>query len=243
MNSENKKLSIVIPAYNEGKTIAKLLELVYDLKLPYSYEKEIIVVNDFSSDSTGLVVRGKISKWRNAKLIDNDMNLGKTQSVKKGLTETTGDFVVIQDADLEYDPKDLIKMLRLAIEDNLDVVYGSRFSGQNKMLYRSFYLGNKLVTFVSNLFTFLRIRRVIPDMEVCYKLVRGDIIRKIAPRIVSKSGFGLEPEITARLARTKGLRWGIVPISYNPRTIEEGKKINYIDGIKAIVEIIRFNLF
>lgn len=243
MNSENKKLSIVIPAYNEGKTIAKLLELVYDLKLPYSYEKEIIVVNDFSSDSTGLVVRGKISKWRNAKLIDNDMNLGKTQSVKKGLTETTGDFVVIQDADLEYDPKDLIKMLRLAIEDNLDVVYGNRFSGQNKMLYRSFYLGNKLVTFVSNLFTFLRIRRVIPDMEVCYKLVRGDIIRKIAPRIVSKSGFGLEPEITARLARTKGLRWGIVPISYNPRTIEEGKKINYIDGIKAIVEIIRFNLF
>lgn len=243
MNSENKKLSIVIPAYNEGKTIAKLLELVYDLKLPYSYEKEIIIVNDFSSDSTGLVVRGKISKWRNAKLIDNDKNLGKTQSVKKGLTETTGDFVVIQDADLEYDPKDLIKMLRLAIEDNLDVVYGNRFSGQNKMLYRSFYLGNKLVTFVSNLFTFLRIRRVIPDMEVCYKLVRGDIIRKIAPRIVSKSGFGLEPEITARLARTKGLRWGIVPISYNPRTIEEGKKINYIDGIKAIVEIIRFNLF
>ena len=239
-------LSIVIPAYNEEKTITKLLDKVIELKLPSNFQKEIIVINDCSKDNTLNVVKNVIKKNKNITLLDNGENLGKTRTVKKGLLKTKGDYVIIQDADLEYDPRDITKMLNLAIEGDLDVVYGDRFGGHNELVYKSFYLGNKFVTFVSNIFTYFKIGKYIPDMEVCYKLIRGNIVRDIAPKISATSSFGLEPEITARLAKYKengdGLKWGIVPIKYYPRTVEEGKKIKYTDGIKAVIEIIKYNL-
>ena len=148
---------------------------------------------------------------------------------------------------MEYEPEDLSHMLDWALSKDLDVVYGDRFGGDNGLLYLSFFVGNKFVSFVSNLFTFPRIKKWIPDMEVCYKLVRGSVIRKIAPNISATSSFGLEPEITARLAKyrlkDKHLKWGVIPVRYYPRTIEQGKKIRYTDGIKAILEIIKYNLF
>lgn len=243
----NKVFSIVIPAYNEEKTIKKLLEKVSNFVLPEGYKKEIIIINDCSKDKTEQIVKEYIKQRKGYSLISNEVNLGKTQSVKRGLQKTTGDWVVIQDADLEYEPEDLSHMLDWALTKNLDVIYGDRFGGDNGLLYLSFFLGNKIVSFVSNIFTFPRIKKWIPDMEVCYKLVKGSVIREIAPQITAKSSFGLEPEITAKLARYnkkgKPLRWGIVPIRYYPRTIEQGKKIRYSDGVKAVIEIIKYNIF
>lgn len=243
----SKKLSIVIPAYNEEKTIRRLLEKVSAFFLPEGFSKEVIIINDCSKDKTEDEVKKFIKGRKEYYLINNEKNLGKTQSVKRGLLETTGNWVVIQDADLEYEPEDLSHMLDWALSKNLDVVYGDRFGGDNGLLYLSFFIGNKFVSLVSNLFTFPKIKKWIPDMEVCYKLVKGGVIRKIAPNISAKSSFGLEPEITARLARYlqkgKHLKWGVVPVRYYPRTIEQGKKIRYSDGTKAIIEIIKYNLF
>lgn len=240
-------LSFVIPAYNEAATIEELLMKVIGLKLPGKFIKEIIVINDSSKDDTSKIVAKMAKKYKELSLLNNKVNLGKTQSVKKGLLKTQGEYVVIQDADLEYDPNDVVEMLQKAINKELDVVYGDRFGGKNGVLYAGFFLGNQIVTFVSNLFTFPRVKKWIPDMEVCYKLVKGDIFRDIAKTITATSSFGLEPEVTAKLARYKvegkKLRWGIYPISYFPRTIEEGKKIRYTDGLKAIIEIIKYNLF
>ena len=244
----SKTLSFVIPAVNEEKTITKLLQKVVDLKLPGNFEKELIIVNDGSKDDTEGVVKNfiKSNSSENIKYLRNERNLGKTRTVRKGLLETKGDYVIIQDADLEYEPQDIVTMLQLALEEDLDVVYGDRFHGKNDLIYSSFYLGNKFVTFFSNVFTYFRIGKYIPDMEVCYKLMRGEIVRDIAPNISTMSSFGLEPEITARLSKYKKdgrkLKWGIVPIKYYPRTIKEGKKIRYTDGLKAMVEIVKYNL-
>lgn len=245
--SKRNILSIVIPAYNEEKTIIKVLEMLDNLKLPQGFEKEIVVINDCSKDKTKELVEKYVKGKEYIELLDNEINLGKTRSVKKGLQKVNGNWVIIQDADLEYNVEDIFKMLTYALENNLDVVYGNRFAGDNDLLYRSFYIGNRGVSFFSNIFTFPRIKKSIPDMEVCYKLVRGDVMREIAKNITAKSSFGLEPEITARLARyrVKGnhLKFGIVPIKYYPRTIAQGKHIRYMDGVKAVIEIIKFNLF
>jgi glycosyltransferase involved in cell wall biosynthesis len=242
-----KLLSFVMPAYNEEATISHIIKKVFEIDLPEKYQRELIVVNDCSKDRTEEIVKKISQKEKRIKLISNKVNLGKSQSVRRGIIETKGDFVVIQDADLEYDPNDIADMLDMALKKELDVVYGDRFAGRNGVLYATFYLGNKIVTGVSNIFTFPRVRKIIPDMETCYKLVRGEIFREVGSSITSKSTFGLEPEVTAKLARYKKggrkLRWGIMPISYFPRTIEEGKKIRYTDGLKAIVEIVKFNLF
>lgn len=242
-----KKISIVIPAHNEAATLQKLVALVEQVKFNDGYEKELIIVNDGSTDSTFEIAKALATKYANIQVLDNPVNLGKTQTVCKGIAVSTGDYVVIQDADLEYDPNDLVTILEKAVHENLDFVYGDRFSGENAKIYHSYYLGNHFVTLVSNFFTFPRLKKSIPDMEVCYKLVRGDIMREIASKIKAKSNFGFEPELTAKLARYKKggkhLNFGIVPIKYFPRTIEEGKHIRWTDGVKAIIEIIKYNLF
>lgn len=241
-------LSIVIPAYNEEKTLEELVRKVHAIKFPKDYEREIIIVNDGSKDKSWQIMLKLASELEGIRAIQNEKNMGKTQTVRNGILQSKGDYVVIQDADLEYLPEELPELLSTALLKNLDVVYGDRFGKKNKVIYWQNFFGNKALSAFSNIFTFPRIGVWIPDMEVCYKLIRGNIIREIAQEIVSKSNFGFEPEVTAKLSRYKKngkhLRFGIVPISYIPRSIAEGKKMNAIkDGLKALREIIKFNLF
>jgi len=241
------KISIIIPAYNEEKTIKELLDKVIFLNFGEGVEKEVIVINDCSKDNTSHILSSLITKSYPIKIINNDVNLGKSRTVVKGILSSTGDYVVIQDADLEYDPNDLKIEYEYMILKRLDFVYGNRFNGNNKIVYKSFYLGNRLVSLASNVFTFPRLKESIPDMEVCYKMVKGDIFRDIAKTMTAKTNFGFEPELTAKLARYKvngnHLKFEVIPISYFPRTIEQGKKIRWVDGVKAIIEIIKYNLF
>jgi glycosyltransferase involved in cell wall biosynthesis len=241
------KLSIVIPLYNEEKTLGQLLNKVIDIKLPEGFEKEILLVNDSSKDSSQLIINDFVKKYSFIKSLINEKNLGKSQTVRNGILQSTGEYVVVQDADLEYEPSEIVELLELALKNDLDVVYGNRFGKKNKVIYWQNYFGNKLVSLVSDIFTFPRLRKSIPDMEVCYKLIKGDIARDIVKSIVSKSNFGIEPEITAKIARYKKdgkrLKLGIVPVSYYPRSIAEGKKMKaFRDGFKAVKEIIVFNL-
>lgn len=245
---ENKKLSIVIPAYNEEKTLEEIVVRVVNIKLPANWKKEILIVNDGSKDKTFEIAQCLDKKYSEIQALENERNMGKTQTVKNGILRTTGNVVVIQDADFEYRPEELPDLLEKMISENLDVVYGNRFGKKNKVIYWKNYIGNRMLSFFSNVFTYPRVRRYIPDMEVCYKMVDGEVMRDIGKGIVSKSTFGLEPELTAKLSRYKKngkrLRFGIVPISYIPRTVEEGKKMHaFKDGFKALIEIVRFNLF
>jgi len=239
-------LSIIVPAYNEEKTIIKMLEKLFMVKFEGNVNLEVIVVNDGSKDETLNLLTKYAETNKNIKVLNNPINIGKSRTVKRGILESNGSFVVIQDADLEYDPNDINKLLQICLKENLDFVYGNRFGGSNKLIYKSFYIGNKGVTFISNIFTFPRLRKYIPDMEVCYKLINGEIARDIAKRLTATSNFGFEPEITAKLSKYKingkNLKLQILPISYFPRTIEEGKKIKWMDGIKALKEIIKYNL-
>jgi len=239
-----KKLSFVIPAYNEEKTIEQIIEKIIDLKI--LQEKEVVIVNDFSADKTSQILK-KYSKKKNFIIINNEKNLGKSQSVKKGLIKTSGDLIVIQDADLEYEPENLIDFVELFEEKDLDLVYGNRFNGKNKVMYWKNWFGNKSLSFLSSLFTYPRSGIWTNDMEVCYKMSKGEIFRDIANSLVSKTHFGLEPELTARFSKyrseNKKLKFAELKIDYNPRSFEEGKKINALkDGIKAILEILRFNI-
>ncbi len=241
------KLSIVIPVYNEEKTLEELVSKVLQVKLPHNYKKEIVIVNDGSKDNSWQIMLKLSAAHKEIRSIQNEKNLGKTQTVKNGILKSTGNFVVIQDADLEYDPNELSDILNLAVEKDLDVVYGNRFGKKNKVIYVQNYIGNMMLSAFSNFFTFPRLKVWIPDMEVCYKLVKGDAIRDIAKGITATSNFGFEPEITARLSRYKfngkRLKLGIIPISYYPRSIAEGKKMNAVrDGVKAMREIIKYNL-
>ncbi|MFS8130972.1 MAG: glycosyltransferase family 2 protein [Candidatus Dojkabacteria bacterium] len=241
------KLSIVIPVYNEEKTLEELVNKVLQVQLPYNFKKEIIIVNDGSKDNSWQIMLKLSANHKEIKSIQNATNLGKTPTVKNGLLKTTGDVVVIQDADLEYEPNEIVDLLKLFVDKELDVVYGNRFGKKNKVIYWQNYFGNKVLTVLSNLFTYPRFKRWIPDMEVCYKLVRGDVIREVAKDIQTTSNFGFEPEVTAKLSKykidSKRLKLGIVPISYNPRSIAEGKKMNAIrDGFKAMIEIIKYNI-
>lgn len=239
------KLSIIIPAYNEEKTITELLRKVINVKWDRQTKVEIIIINDCSKDNTLQMIK-KFRFNTNFIIIDNKVNLGKSRSVAKGIIKSSGDYVIIQDADLEYNPNDIKMLLNKCIDKKFDFVYGNRFAGKNKLLYKSFYIGNKGVTFVSNIFTFPKLKKIIPDMEVCYKLIKGDIARDIASKLTAKSNFGFEPEVTARLANYKingkHLNFEILPISYFPRTIEQGKKIRWKDGFKAIGEIVKYNI-
>lgn len=241
------KVSIIIPAYNEEKTIELILKKVVTIDFGPNITKEIIVINDCSRDKTLEKLKTFKEIYNQLVVLNNEKNLGKSKSVVKGILKSTGDVVVIQDADLEYDPNDLVKLYKQLVNKNLDFVYGNRFGGGNKIIYKSFYFGNHTVSFVSNLFTYFRFKKLIPDMEVCYKMIKGNIFRDIAKNMTANSNFGFEPELTAKLTRykinAKSLQFDILPISYFPRTIQEGKKIRWKDGIKAIFEIIKYNLW
>lgn len=235
---KQKTLSIIIPVYNEENTIAKTLLNVKEADT-LSLKKEIIVVDDNSTDNTKTILK----KYENKdlhKIYYNSINSGKGLCVKKGILSSTGDIVIIQDADLEYSPQDYPNLLKPIVEGYADVVYGSRFINSNphRVLYFNHYIANKFITTFSNLLTHLNLT----DIETGYKVFRGDVIRGIAPKLNSKR-FGFEPEVTARIAKIKNLKIYEVGISYFGRTYEEGKKIGWIDGVKAIYEIIRYSLF
>jgi len=241
------KLSIIIPVWNEEKTLAQLVEKVILVNFPHVDEREIIIINDGSKDKSWEIMQDLDKKYDFVHAFTNPKNSGKSQSVKNGILKSTGDLLVVQDADFEYEPNELKDLINLLVTKDLDVVYGNRFGKKNKTGYIQNYFGNIFLSIFSNVFTFPRLRKWIPDMEVCYKLMKGEIAREIGEKIESTSLFGLEPEVTARLAKYrkdgKHLKFGIVAISYFPRSKAEGKKMNaFKNGIEALKEIVKFNL-
>jgi glycosyltransferase involved in cell wall biosynthesis len=232
-----KKLSIIIPCYNEKATIEAILKEVMDVNLGTT-KKEIIIIDDGSKDGTRNILKKLADKNKSIKLIFQKTNQGKGAALKRGLIESTGDVVVIQDADLEYDPQEYKRLLYPIERGQADVVYGSRFIGgePHRIIYYRNQIANKFLTMLSNVFTGLNLT----DMETCYKTFRGDLVRDLAKHLKA-ARFGFEPEITARIAKS-GASVYEIGISYYGRSKEEGKKIGMRDGLKAIYEIIYFNL-
>ena len=227
------KISIIIPCYNEEKTIEKIIDKVRDsMSSPY----EIIVIDDGSTDKTGLILENNLKNKIN-KILINEKNYGKGYSVKKGIEVTNGDIIIIQDADLEYDPKDYTKLIKPIEEGFADVVYGSRFIGsdEKRVLYFWHMIGNKFLTLLSNMLTNLNLT----DMEVCYKVFKSDVLKKIN---LYENRFGFEPEITAKISK-QNIRIYEVGVKYYGRTYAEGKKITWKDGFRAIWCIFYYNLF
>jgi len=227
------KLSIVIPCYNELATIEHILDAVRASPWP---QKEIIVVDDCSRDGTRDLLQGTL-RTKIDQLLLHDRNQGKGAALRTGIAHATGELVIIQDADLEYDPNQYPRILAPIVEDRADVVFGSRFMGAepHRVLYFWHRMGNGMLTLLSNMFTNLNLT----DMETCYKAFRREIIQKIT---IQENRFGFEPEITAKVARM-GCRIYEVGISYYGRTYAEGKKINYKDGFRAIYCVVKYNLF
>lgn len=233
---KTKKLSIIMPCYNEKHTIEKIIAEIYDVDLGTT-KKEIVIVDDGSKDGTRDILKKLAAKHKEIKLVFQKVNQGKGAALKKGILESTGDVVVIQDADLEYDPQEYPRLLYPIERGHADVVYGSRFRGgePHRVIYYRNQIANKFLTGLSNLFTGLNLT----DVETCYKMFRGDIVRTYAKHFKAKR-FGFEPEVTAHVAKN-GDRVYEIGISYYGRSKEEGKKIGLKDGIKAIWEIIYFN--
>jgi len=233
-----QKLSIIIPAYNEAKTINLILEKVDAVQLISGIEKEIIIVNDCSSDNSAEIIKDLISrKYQNARYFEHDTNKGKGAAIHTGIKEANGDFIVVQDADLEYDPEEFNILLKPIVNGFADVVYGSRFIGGNphRILFFWHSIGNNILTFLSNMFTNLNLT----DMETCYKMFKSEFIKGIS---LSEQRFGFEPEVTAKISRIENIRIYEVGISYYGRTYHEGKKINWKDGFRAIYCILKYGM-
>ncbi len=228
-------LSIIIPCYNENKTITQLLEKVRNAHLPAGVTRELIVVDDCSSDGTIQILEQM--KAEDVKIYFHGKNQGKGAALRTGFSHAQGDVVVVQDADLEYNPEEFGKLLKPILDGRADVVFGSRFctTDERRVLYYFHFLGNKLLTFVSNIFTNLNLT----DMETCYKMFRKEIIDKIT---ICENRFGFEPEITAKIAK-QHCRIYEVGISYSGRTYEDGKKIGFKDAFRAMWCIIKYNVF
>ncbi len=233
-------LSIVIPAYNEENSILNILEKVRDVELDYGYQKELIVVDDKSGDDTIGKVEEFISRNPEVRisLKKHEKNQGKGAALRTGFQSATGDYVIVQDADLEYDPREFNHILKPIVEGFADVVYGSRFMGNNphRILFFWHSIGNRFLTFISNMLTNLNLT----DMETCYKCFRRDIIQGIN---IKENRFGFEPEVTAKVSRIKGVRIYEVGISYYGRTYEEGKKIGMKDAFRALYCMLKYNLW
>jgi glycosyltransferase involved in cell wall biosynthesis len=229
------KLSVIVPCYNEAKTIETVLENIKNVSL--EIDKEIIIIDDCSTDGTREYLKSIDDKNESIKIIYHSKNCGKGAALRSGFKAASGDIVLIQDADLEYDPHEYPKLLKPIIEDRADVVYGSRFIGgeSHRVLYFWHSFGNKFLTLFSNIFTNLNLT----DIEVCYKVFRKEILNKIE---LKEDRFGFEPEITAKISRLK-CRIYEVGISYSGRTYDEGKKITWKDGIRAVYVIIKYGVF
>jgi len=232
VKNQNLLLSVVVPAYNEAATVEAALRRVREVPL----RVEIIVVNDASTDGTREILDQLAGNGLVDQVIHHDKNRGKGAGIRSGIAAATGDALVVQDADLEYDPADLPALLQPISSGRADAVYGSRFQGgPHRVLYFWHYIGNRFLTLLSNMFTNLNLS----DLETCYKLVRMDLIKRLP---LSSNRFGFEVEITARLAQAGARIWEM-PITYSGRTYAEGKKITWRDGFAALFHILRYNLF
>jgi len=233
-----KKISIIIPCYNEEKLITTVLEKVLQIKLNYNLEKQIIVVNDGSTDNSANAINQFCERNPSVMPIHQSRNYGKGAAIKDALPKTDGDIIIVQDADFEYDPNDYNKMIQPIYDGHADVVYGSRFigTGPHRVLFFFHTIGNKFLTFLSNLFTGLNLT----DMETGYKMFKADILKQIH---LKEDRFGFEPEVTAKVSRIKKIRIYEVGIAYYGRTYSDGKKIKWTDGFYAIWCILKYNIF
>ncbi len=232
--TSQKKVSVVIPCYNEMKTIEHILKRVQQVNLPV--DMELVIIDDRSTDGTTDFLKS-IEGSPNIQVIYHEVNMGKGAALRTGFAHAEGDIIIIQDADLEYDPCDYHKLLKPILEDHADVVYGSRFIGSDshRVLYFWHSIGNKILTLLSNMFTNINLT----DMEVCYKVFKREILNHFS---LEEDRFGFEPEFTAKIARQNLIIYE-VGISYHGRTYEEGKKINWKDGVRAFYVIFKYGLF
>lgn len=239
MNLNQQKLSIVIPAFNEGKTIHRILDKIRSANLIDGISKEIIIVNDCSTDNTLATIEAYIASHQDDAIVcySHEVNRGKGAALHTGIRKATGTFVIIQDADLEYDPNEYNILLKPIVDGFADVVYGSRFMGgkPHRILFFWHSIGNKFLTFLSNMLTNLNLT----DMETCYKMFRTEIIQSLD---LKEKRFGFEPEVTAKIAKISKIRIYEVGISYYGRTFEEGKKIGWKDGFRALYCILKYNM-
>lgn len=233
------KLSIIVPAYNEEKTIWSVLEKLKSVELIAGFQKEIVVVNDCSKDNTESIAQKFIGENPGLEIsyFRHEYNQGKGAALHTGIRKATGDYIIVQDADLEYDPQEFNILLKPVVDGFADVVYGSRFMGgkPHRILFFWHTLGNKFLTFLSNMCTNLNLT----DMETCYKLFRADLLKSLS---LVENRFGFEPEVTAKISKIPRIRIYEVGVSYYGRTYEEGKKINWKDGFRAIYCILRYGL-
>lgn len=234
----SKKLSIIIPVFNEENTVLRILEVLKQINLINDIDKELVIVDDCSSDNSFSFLKDFANRNKDIdiNIYKHEKNQGKGAAIRTGIKNSTGDYIIVQDADLEYDPNEFNLLLQPIIDGHADVVYGSRFQGgkAHRILFFWHTLGNKFLTFVSNIFSNLNLT----DMETCYKLFKSEIVKSID---LKENRFGFEPEITAKISKIPGIRIYEVGISYYGRTYIEGKKIGWKDGIRAIYCILKYN--